>query len=66
MIWAQAAAGFIHAENGALMRGLLHDHNSSLQKMSSHAVRPSALPEGVEEGRRNFLQGGSPPNTSIA
>jgi hypothetical protein len=28
------ATGFNHAKNAALMRGLLHDHNSSLQKMS--------------------------------
>jgi hypothetical protein len=66
MTWAQAATGFNHAENGALMRGLLHDHNSALQKMSNHAVSPSASPEGMEQGRRNFPQGGSPPNTGIA
>ena len=54
---AQAATGFNHAKNRALMRGLLHDHNSGLQKMSIHAVWPSASPEGVEQGRRNFRKG---------
>jgi hypothetical protein len=63
---AQAATGFNHAKNGALMRGLLHDHNSSMQKMSNHEVWTSARQEGMEQGRRNYLQGGSPPNTGIA
>jgi hypothetical protein len=39
---AQAATGFNHAKIRALMRGLLLDHNSGFQKMSIHAVWPSA------------------------
>lgn len=54
---AQAATEFNHAEIRALMRGLLHDHNSDLQKMSIHAVWPSASSEGVEQDRKSFRKG---------
>ena len=54
---AQAATGFNHAKIRALMRGLLLDHNSGLQKMSIHAVWPSASSEGVEQGCRSFRKG---------
>jgi hypothetical protein len=54
---AQAATGFDHAKIRALMRGLLHDHNSGLQKMSIHAVWPSASLERVEQDRRSFRKG---------
>jgi hypothetical protein len=54
---AQAATGFDHAKIRALMRGLLHDHNSGLQKMSIHAVWPSASLERVEQDPGSFRKG---------
>lgn len=54
---AQAATGFNHAKIRALMRGLLHDHNSGLQKMSIHKVWPSASSEGVEQDHGVFRKG---------
>jgi hypothetical protein len=49
--------GTYYGENGALMRGLLHVHNSSLQKMCVDAVWTSAQGAGVEKGIRNFRKG---------
>ena len=54
---AQAATGFNHAKIRALMRGLLHDHNSGLQKMSIHALWPSTSLEGVEQDLWIFDRG---------